>query len=328
MEETRAAAAAGEPSLAAPVRPSRAGKIRQRKKYLFVYLMLLPATINFAVFYVAINVNSFVMAFQHPVGIGTDGFIIEYGFENFARLIRELGVPTNDVSVALRNTLYYFITNLLITVPLSYLFSYFLYKKMWGYKFFRIVFFLPSIIPGLVYVSAFREMIGYGGPIDLLWFAMSGEHMPALLSSTSTATSTVVFFCIWTGFGVNLLLYQGAMGRIPEEVIEAGKLDGVGWVREMFQIVSPMIWSTLSTTIILALSKIFTSSGPIVLFDENGSALSTGLWTLSYWIFNQTYSSASMEYPAAISIFFTVLSFPFVILVRWVFSKIDPDVSY
>ena len=35
-----------------------------------------------------------------------------------------------------------------------------------------------------------------------------------------------------------------------------------------------------------------------------------------------------MEYPAAISIFFTVLSFPFVILVRWVFSKIDPDVSY
>lgn len=147
MEETRAAAAAE-----AFTRRSRqaleSGQDTAEKKYLFVYLMLLPAAINFAVFYVAINVNSFVMAFQHPVGIGTDGFIIEYGFENFARLIRELGVPTNDVSVALRNTLYYFITNLLITVPLSYLFSYFLYKKMWGYKFFRIVFFLPSIIQG------------------------------------------------------------------------------------------------------------------------------------------------------------------------------------
>lgn len=306
----------------------KTSKQRQRKKYLFVYLMLLPAFINFAVFYVGVNINSFIMAFQVPVGIGSDGFVIEYSFENFTRIFRELAVDSNDITIAFWNTLLYFITNLLITVPLSYLFSYFLYKKMWGYKFFRVVFFLPSIIPGLVYVSSFREMLNFDGPIDALWVMLSGDHLPMLLSDPATATWAIVVFCIWTGFGVNLLLYQGAMGRIPEEVIEAGKLDGVGWVREMFQIVTPMIWSTLSTTIILALSKIFTATGPIVLFDENGSALTCHMWTLSYWIFNQTYTSSAIEYPAAVSIFFTVLSFPFVLFVRWVFSKIDPDVEY
>lgn len=91
---------------------------KQRKKYLFVYLMLLPAFINFAIFYVGINVNSFVMAFQHPVGVGGDGFLIEYGFTNFIRIFRELAVPTNNLTIGLKNTLLYFITNILITVPL------------------------------------------------------------------------------------------------------------------------------------------------------------------------------------------------------------------
>mgnify|MGYP001852514830 FL=1 len=324
-------AACSEKESAAGVQPLKTKNNlskKQRKKYLFVYLMLLPAFINFAIFYVGINVNSFVMAFQHPVGVGGDGFLIEYGFTNFIRIFRELAVPTNNLTIGLNNTLLYFITNILITVPLSYLFSYFLYKKMWGYKFFRVVFFLPSIIPGLVYVSSFREVLNFGGPIDVMWVALFGENLPPLLSDPSTATWTIVFFCIWTGFGVNLLLYQGAMGRIPEEVIEAGKLDGVSWVREMFQIVTPMIWTTLSTTIVLALSKIFTSTGPIVLFDENDSARTYEMWTISYWIFNQTYSTTAVEYPAAVSIFFTILSFPFVMFVRWFFNKIDPEVSY
>ena len=311
-----------------PKEPQASKKLR-RKKYLFVYLMLLPAAINFAIFYLGINFNSFVMAFQKESAFTDTGVIYEFTLQNFRRLFLELKVASTDMHIGFMNTLKYFGSNLIITLPLSYLTAYFLYKKLWGYKFFRIIFFLPSIIPGLVYVRAFRATISVGGPLDSAWNAIFGSHIPALLYNADTATWTVVFFCIWTGFGVNLLLYQGAMGRIPEDVIEAGKLDGVGWVREMFQIVTPMIWPTLSTTIILALSKVFTASGPILLFNEAGSALSFKMDTISYFIFRQTYdATTSLNYPAAISVFFTVVSLPFVLLVRWLFGKIDPEVSY
>ncbi len=300
---------------------------QKRKKWLFAYLMLVPAVINFAVFYLGVNVNSVIMAFQKPIQ-SSGGIAYEFSFENFTRMFRELIISTQDLHTGFLNTLKYFAASLLITLPISYFTSYFLYKKVWGSKFFRVVFFLPSILPALIFVSTFQNMLAIGGPLDSLWRSLFGTRFPPLLSQPETATNTIVFFTIWTGLGVNMLLYQGAMGRIPEEILDAAKLDGVGWVREMFQIVTPMIWPTLSTTIILALSKVFLATGPIMLFGGVGGEPFYGTTTISYFIFQKAYGNTSVEYAAAISVFFTLVSFPIVLFVRWIFGKIDPEVEY
>lgn len=306
---------------------TQSNKGRNRKKYLFVYLMLVPAFINFAIFYLGVNVNSILMAFQKPVQTGTT--ITTYiSFDNFTRFFKEVGISDHELHIAILNTLKYFAAQLVIVLPISYLTSYFLFKKVWGSKFFRVIFFLPSIIPALVYVSSYQNMLAVGGPLDEIWNAIFGVRFPPLLSQADTATNTIVFYTIWTGLGVNMLLYQGAMSRIPEEVLEAGKLDGVGWVREMFQILTPMIWPTLSTTIILVLSKVFLASGPILLFGGVNGEATFATNTISYFIFQRAYSNSQVEYGAAISVLFTLCSFPIVLIVRWIFGKIDPEVSY
>lgn len=302
-------------------------KARRRKKYLFIYLMLVPAAINFAIFYVGVNVNSIVMAFQKPVQSGAV-INVYFSIDNFTRFFLEVGIRDHELHTAIFNTLKYFAAQLIIVLPISYLTSYFLFKKVWGHRFFRIVFFLPSILPALVYVSTFQNMLVVGGPLDTIWGALFGTRFPPLLSQTETATNTIVFFTIWTGMGINMLLYQGAMGRVPEEVLEAGKLDGVGWVREMFQLLTPMIWPTLSTTIILVLSKVFLATGPIMLFGGVNGEASYGTNTISYFIFQRAYSNSQVEYGAAISVLFTCMSFPIVMFVRWFFGKIDPGVEY
>lgn len=307
--------------------PSGASKRRKRKKYLFVYLMLVPAVINFAIFYVGVNLNSIIMAFQKPIQSGSTINVI-FSFDNFTRFFQEVAIKDHELHIAFFNTLKYFAAQLIITLPFSYLTSYFLFKKVWGHKFFRVVFFLPSIVPALVYVSTYQNMLAVGGPLDALWNAVFGVRFPPLLSQQNTATNTIVFFTIWTGMGVNMLLYQGAMSRIPEEVLEAGKLDGVGWVREMFQLLTPMIWPTLSTTVILALSKIFMATGPIMLFGGVNGEATYGTNTISYFIFQRAYSNSQVEYGAAISVLFTVFSFPIVLFVRWFFGKVDPGVEY
>ena len=49
----------------------------------------------------------------------------------------------------------------------------------------------------------------------------------------------------------------------------------------------------------------------------------------NYFIFRLTWDSTSpLQYPAAVSVFFTIISFPIVVFVRWLFAKIDPDVAY
>lgn len=305
-------------------------KSKDWKKYAFIYGMLIFPVVQFAVFYIWVNINSIIIAFQSFDGYseaGNEMYI--WSLKNFQNFFLEWTLPKSEVVIAMKNTMKYFATNLLFMIPACFLISYFLYKKIWGYKFFRVVFFLPSIISAVVLVTVYKNMIQKYGPIDTLLNTLFNTNLPPLLSDEKTATLTIIFYTVWTGFGINMLLYQGAMGRVPEEIIEAGKIDGITWWRELFSVITPMVWPTLSTTIVLQITGLFNSTGPILLFSQAGVvAGSYETSTLSYWIYAQTYSGTNYNYPAAIGIFFTVVSFPIVLIVRWVFNKLDANVEY
>ena len=305
-------------------------KTKDWRKYTFVYGMIAFPIIQFAIFYIWVNLNSILIAFQVFDGYAeSGGELYVWSFRNFSNFFLEWKLPNSEVVIALKNTLKYFAVNLLFMVPACYLISYFLYKKIWGYKIFRVIFFLPSIISAVVLVTVYKNLIQKYGPIYTILETLFNYELPSLLSNNATATPTIIFYTVWTGFGINMLVYQGAMGKIPEEVIEAGVLEGIPWYRELFSVVTPMVWPTLSTTIILQITGLFNSTGPILLFSQAGVvAGSYETSTLSYWIYAQTYSGTNYNYPAAIGIFFTIVSFPIALLVRWGFNKIDADVEY
>lgn len=296
-------------------------KSLRKGKYLFCYGLLSVTLISFAVFYVWINVNSIVMAFQTNDGFGN----IVYSFNNFRDIFANLKHPDSELTIGLINTFIYFGVGLFINLPLCFMFSYFLYKKVTGYKFYRVIFMLPSIISAIVYVTVYINVWDYGGPIYVLAEKIFGYEIPALLQNSSTATPTIIIYTIWTSFGTNVILFQSAMNRLPEDVIEAGQLEGIGWARELFQIVEPMIWPTIYTVVILQVTGIFAGGGPILLFGTNGGYKTM---TLSYFIFRAVYESAGAEFPAAVGVFFTLFSFPLVLGIRWLLGKVDPEVEY
>ena len=300
---------------------------RRLKEIIFAYGMLLLPLIQFAIFYIWINANSIMMAFQSFFGYADDGGeLFIWSMDNFTRLFKELGNSDAVVHIALINTMKYFAAGLCM-IPVSFLVAYFLYKKVWGFKFFRVMFFLPAIISAVLFVATYKQIISYGGPLDKL-LTVFGLRMPNLLGEESRVTGTIIAYTVWTGLGVNMLLYQSAMSRIPQEVIEAGMLDGVPWWRELFQIIIPMVWPTISTTLILVITSMFNSTGPILLFFGAGDSVDNAAhMTISFWIYNQT-SKANLNYPATVGVFFTLVSVPIVFLVRWALNKVDPQVTY
>ena len=301
---------------------------RKLREYIFVFCMLLLPIIQFCIFYVWINGNSIIMAFQEFDGYNENGGeTFKWSLYNFQRFFNEWNNPTSVVVQALKNTFRYFAAGLCM-VPVSFFVAYFLYKKIWGYKFFRVFFFLPSIISAVLFVTTYKQLINYGGPLDML-LSLFGVRIPPLLSDDKTATSTIIAYTIWTGLGINMILYQSAMSRIPKEVMEASQLDGVPWYRELFEVVLPMVWPTIATTLILVITSMFNSTGPILLFAGSGVELANpAVTTISYWIYRQTYKAADLNYPATIGMFFTLVSVPIVFIVRYIFNKIDPKVTY
>ena len=292
---------------------------------LFIISMLAVPVAWFIVFYVVVNFNSIILAFRSIVGVSSVGTpVYEWGFGNFLKFFEDFVLDTGDVQISLWNTLKYFALNVLCILPLTYFFAYFIYKKIWGHKFFRILFYMPSILSAVTMTTIYKNILGGYGPIDEFWKALTGNSIPAFFTSYELGTPIIMIYQVWVGFGVNMILYQGAMGRIPEEVIEAGKLDGISWWREMFQVVTPMIWGTLSTTLILAFTGLFNSSGPILLLTNGAFHTST----INFFIFNQVYRYSEYAYPAAIGLFFTMISLPIVFGFRALMNKLDPKVEY
>lgn len=282
----------------------------------FAYILVIPALIHFLIFWLYVKYKSILMAFTVNIG-GVEVL----SMENFAKLFRELGRYDTDIYKCLLNTFKYWSVHMIKTILCSAV-AYFLYKKVYGYKIYRIIFFLPSMIPGMVYISIFRNFISTYGPLWTVVNGVFGTEMPELLSNEATATNVILFYSLWSGFGAQMLIFVGTMNRIPEDVIDAATLDGCLGIKEYIFIVVPLIWETLATYLLIGFTGIFTASGPILYFTGGDF----GTQTLSYWIFAQT-RAGQYNYPSAIGIFFTVLNLPIVFIVRKLMNKVE-TVSY
>lgn len=296
----------------------------KRKEKTFIFFMMLLPVIHWCIFWLYVNFSSIILAFQ-------DTRTGAFTWDNFIGFAESLTSPYGEIKLALKNTLLYFSTSLLIISPCGLLMSYFLYKRILGSQVFRIIFYLPAIISGVVMVTCYTTFVDPHGPLGniLSWFNVTIPP-EGWLARPETATTMILIYNVWTGFTGNILLYCGTMARVPLEVLESSKIEGCGAFREFVQIIIPLIFPTISTQIILLFTGVFTSSGPILLFDPNSSY---GTVTLSYWIFKQVYGtgtvggSGSYNLVSATGLCFTLFGVPIILFIRWLMERI-PAVEY
>ena len=300
------------------VNKPRRGMTKKTKDYIFVALMLLLPLAQFIVFYVYVNIDSILMAFQLPQADGT----IKWTFDNFKQMFVEFGATNSIMILALKNTLIFFGANLLVILPLSFLLCYFLYKQVAGYKVFRVIFYLPCIISASVTAILFKYVIEVSGPLSVLrgWLGM---ETPPFLQRIPSAMWVLVFYSIFFGLGGNLILFSGAMTNIDPGIIDAARIDGVGMWREIWNVVIPSIWPTLSTVILFAFVGIFNASGPILLLTHG----EYNTYTISYWIYDRVTFNNDLYYPAAVGMFFTLIGAPIAIFMRWLLSRNTDDLT-
>ena len=296
-----------------------------KKRKLFIIAMLAIPVANWLVFWLFVNIQSIALAFQ-------DSRTGSFSFANFADVWDLVVRPVNnELGISLINTLKYFWLAVLVIMPLCLIVSYFFYKRIAGYKAFRIIFYFPAIISSVVMVTAFSEFVSPSGPWGEIQRALGVTPNPVSpLSRYETATRTILIYCVLVGLTTNVLLFTSGMSRIPVEVLEAAKLDGIGPVRELVNILFPLIWPTFSTQIIFAMTGLFNSSGPILLFTGGNYDTST----ISFWIFKQMYGTDGMgpsggayNLVSATGLCCTLIGVPLVLFARKLIEKID-NVEY
>lgn len=277
-----------------------------------MFSALVIPTLFFLVFFVYVNFDSLLMAFQRP-DYSSGTLAEKFTFENF-RLIFGKNTGLDEILSAVKNTLIFFFSDLIIVFPISILMSYFFFKKMPGFRFFRFVFYLPAVISSSVLVILFKYAIGDGGIIDA-YMTKQGKEFVYLLSKAPEALWTIVFYSVIFSFGSNIVVLGGSMNGVSGEVLEAGKIDGCGWIKELFLLVIPMMWPTISTIVILKMTGILSASGPILAFTKG----SEGTMTLSYLLYalvSGVGKSQDLYYASALGVVMTIIVFPITMLVK------------
>jgi ABC-type sugar transport system permease subunit len=296
-------------------------------RFVFIFLMCLYPLLQLAVFWVYVNVDSVLMSFQKLDY--TTGKVVFVGWDNFKWFWMKF-TQEPDILNCIKNSIILFAVNNFVILPIAIFCAYIFYKKLPMSGFFRIVFFLPNIISVVVLTMAFSFMFDSTfGPVNsfLKAIGLSGI-IPAngWLGDKNSAFMMVVFYCIWAGIGYDTVLLSGAISRIPPEIIEAGKIDGIGMWRELFQVVVPMISPTITTLFVTGVTVIFTIFLQPMLLTSGGPFTHLS-GTIALYIV-ELVNNNELYHAAAIGLIFSLIGVPLIQAVKTLLEKLLPDVEY
>ena len=290
----------------------------KKKEKIFIFLFLLFPMVQFLIFYVALNFNSILLAFQEYDQTAQVYRII--GFKNFLDVFSDIFV-TKKLVPAIKNSAIQSFFALIIRLPLNVITAYVVFKKVPFSGFLKVMLFMPNLISSMAFVinarvllaNGMNQLFGYSliDPLDMRGFW------------------SVLLFGEWMGFAGGLIVYLSAMASIPKEILEYGELEPLSTFKELTQVVVPLIFPTIVTYVVVGIANFFINAGYFFSFYSGGANKETLYDTLGYYFFVKVAAPdatpAHYNYAAAGGILFTLIVAPATLVTKWALEKYGPS---
>ena len=295
-----------------------------KKDILFYSLMLIWPLAQFAVFYIGVNFNSFLLAFKTiKMDVNQLSYTYTWSVKGFVDAWELLKTP--EIIQAAKMSLLVWLLGTVVSVPLGLLFSHYIAKKMTASGFFRVVLFLPSILSSMVVAMIFTYFLDEAIP-KLILHVFDKEVISMLDpgSPVMKIFGTLFFYSIWVGFGVHVLMYANTMSGISPEIVEAANLDGATGIKEFWHVSLPQVYPTLSVFLVTGVALMFTNQFNLFTFYAGDAPF----WTFGYYLYKETqkYKTDMAYYPrlSAFGLMMTTVAVPLTFVVRNLLEKFGP----
>jgi multiple sugar transport system permease protein len=199
-----------------------------------------------------------------------------------------------------------------------------LWRKIPGGGFFRVLFSIPMMLAPVAVGFMFRMLFNEQyGPIDSVLKSI-GLPKVLWLSDTTAAPFSVIVMDIWQWTPLMFLLLLAGLQAIPEDAIEAARIDGASGPRVLWDVILPMLAPISVMAVFLRMVLAFTIFGEIYLLTGGGPGTSTTSTTLLAYF--QGFQTFNISYGSTISlallIFVTVIAVIYLSVTRVLLHKV------
>ena len=215
------------------------------------------------------------------------------GFDNYVRALQ-----SPSFWHALRTTVVFVVGTLPVTLTLAYFVSGLLAGVRHGQGFFRAAIFFPATLSMVVISLVFKSLYAEEGLLNG-WLAGAGLSRVHWLQDPVLALPSIMLMDIWASVGYYAILILAARKTLPEEQLEAARLEGLAWFQVERRIVLPHVRPVLLFVVLLNTIRSFQIFIEVFVLTRGGPLEST--LTLVYYLYERAFYHFEMGYACAIA---------------------------
>ena len=266
-------------------------KMNERKRTFL--LMTIPVVALFFCFNTLPLLKGVMYSFTNFKGFGSYDWV---GVRNYMDLFQDVRVGNSywfTFKLAIVTTIVVNVISLLLAMALN--------SKIRAKSFFRGAYFLPNILGALVVGYIFNYFFTYILPAvgEMIgWETLSSS----LLSSKNLAWIAIVIVCAWQAIAMNTIIYISGLQTVPEDVYEAGAIDGAtGW-NKFKNLTFPLILPFFTINMVLCVKNFLMVFDQIMALTKGGPAQSTE--SISYLIYQNGMAGGQFGFQRAKAVIF------------------------
>ena len=259
-------------------------------------LITIPILALFVCFNTVPLIRGVIYSFTNFKGFGDYDWV---GFRNYMDLFTDPRIGNSylfTIKLAIVATIVTNVISLILALGLN--------SRIKGKTFLRAAYFVPNVLGALVVGYIFQYIFTYILP-ELGKMIGSETLSTSMLSSTSLAWIAIVVVCAWQNIAMNTIIYISGLQTVPEDVYEAGDLDGAtGWKKFRY-LTFPLIIPFFTINMVLCVKNFLMVFDQIMAMTQGGPAQSTE--SISYLIYNNGMSGGQFGFQSANAVIFFIV---------------------
>jgi multiple sugar transport system permease protein len=316
VESARIESGATPSETARPARAARRGLTLRQREALVAYASLVPAFLLVA----AVIWYPVTQTLYHGFTKWNGAKSTWIGWENYQHIF-----SNGELWLLMRNNLIFVFSVpgiLLISLVVTIL----IFEEVPGWRFFRSVYYLPTILSAAV-VGTLMQVIfqPQGAANELLGRVGLEQFQHEWLGSVSTAFMVLIFAFYWQTLGQGVLIFLAGMSTISSELLEAARLDGAGWWNRLTRIIIPLLVPTIAYFVLTNVIWIFVGLFALVYtVTKGGPGYATTPFDLM--IYRKAFESGDLGYASALSVVLFIIVLAISAVQLRTFDRLTTDV--